>query len=149
MTSEILKRLRQTFRPRKAKTEQEQGAYLGLDSGQQEALERLRVSEDWPVFLEALARLHEQNAFPLIRGVSQEQYWFACGLLEAIRRISTLLDDLKRIREQRDERKSRRTHADDAAAEWSRALHNNSPWWTGYSVPDGADTRDDGILTKP
>ena len=146
MTSEILKRLRRTFRLRKARTALE---YLDLAPEQQAALERLRVSEDWPVFLEALARLYEQNAFPMLRGVSQEQYWFACGILEGIKRISTLLDDLKRIREQKDDREHRRTDADATEREWRRAIHNNTPWWTGYSVPTGANTRDPGILTKP
>lgn len=106
------------------------------------------MSEDWPVFLEALARLYEQNAFPLLRGVPQEQYWAACGILEGIKRISTLLDDLKRIREQRHDGLTRRTDAANAATEWRNALHANTAYWTDYGAPTGVNTRDPDILTK-
>jgi hypothetical protein len=70
-------------------------------------------------------------------------------MLEALRRVSTLLDDLKRHREHEHDRDHKHTAARVEADEWRHALHAHTPWWTAFEPPSGnGTTRNPDILSR-
>ena len=110
-----------------------QGAYpLGTSEQEISALKVLRSTPQWQRYLRVLERVGEQQASEVASGLAHDRYLFACGALNAIRRVYTLVDDVLATAAQTQEiaNARQRTDADRAARTASTFL--NTPWYDSW-----------------
>ena len=105
---------------------------LGLTEQDIQSIQTLRASPHWKHFATVLERLGEQQAAELSSGVPHEKYLFASGAFTALRRISTLADDLIAAAANLKEHTDARQRKLAAATARNAATYVNTPWYDGW-----------------
>lgn len=97
---------------------------LGLSPEQLAALDSLRSTPAWRHYSQALEQVYNQQLGALLRPLNHDGYLFQCGVVFALERAATLVDDLLIARDTRA--RSLKPEQSDARAVL------NSPWWDAY-----------------
>ena len=98
---------------------------LGLSPEDLQALEHLRSTPAWQRYSQALTAVYNQQLGTLLRPLPHDGYLFQCGVLFALERAATIVDDLLTARDRHV-----RVHRDQPDPD-ARAF-TNSPWWDAY-----------------
>jgi len=98
---------------------------LGLTPEQLEHLDYLRSTPAWRHYVQALESLYQQQLAALVRPLGHDAYLFQCGVVFALERAATIVDDLLSARDHHAQRTKQR-HEPDVRAVLS------SPFWDAY-----------------
>jgi hypothetical protein len=105
---------------------------LGVSPQDLEALRALRAHPHWKHYAALLERVAEAQAAELASALPHDRYLFTCGALTALRRVSSLVDDLLASASKLQEMTDARTrNTADAAARTARTFVN-TPWYDGW-----------------
>ena len=98
---------------------------LGLSPEQLDSLDGLRSAPAWRHYSQALEGLYQQQLAALVRPLGHDAYLFQCGVVFALERAATIVDDLLSARDHHAQR-TKRDHEPDVRAVLS------SPFWDAY-----------------
>lgn len=105
---------------------------LGLTEQEVESIQFLRESAHWKHFATVLERLGEQQAAELSSGLDHDKYLFASGAFTALRRVSTLADDLIAAAAHLKEHTNARERKSAERTARHAASFVNTPWFDSW-----------------
>ena len=98
---------------------------LGLTPEQLAHLDHLRSTPAWRHYRQAVEGLYQQQLAALVRPLGHDAYLFQCGVVFALERAATIVDDLLSARDHHAQR-TQHHHEPDVRAVLS------SPFWDAY-----------------
>ena len=98
---------------------------LGLTPEQLEHLDHLRSTPAWRHYTQALEGLYQQQLAALLRPLGHDAYLFQCGVVFALERAATIVDDLLSARDHHAQRTQHHYESDVRAV-------LSSPFWDAY-----------------
>ena len=99
---------------------------LGLSPPDLEALDHLRSTPAWRHYSQAMEAVYNQQLSALIRPLAHDGYLFQCGVVFALERAATLVDDLLIARDNHARVQPKQPSPD------ARAFLG-TPWWNDYT----------------
>jgi len=103
---------------------------LGLTPEQLEHLDHLRSTPAWRHYTQALEGLYQQQLAALLRPLGHDAYLFQCGVVFALERAATVVDDLLSARDHHAKRAKPEQQPDVRAV-------LSSPFWHAYQRTRG------------
>src|SRR5438105_4501109 len=103
---------------------------LGLSPEQLDHLDHLRSTTAWRHYRQAVEELYQQQLAALVRPLGHDAYLFQCGVVFALERAATVVDDLLSARDHHAKRAKPEQQPDVRAV-------LSSPFWHAYQRTRG------------